>query len=326
MKIVLTDHGFPSIDQERALFAAAGHELVVAQSKTPAELMPLCRDADALLVQWATISRELIATLARCKVIVRYGIGVDSVDLQAAGERGIPVCNVPDYCIDEVADHTLALALALARQIPQTDAAVRAGTWKIMPPSPFAAFRDTTFATAGFGRIARAVLARAKGFGFKLAAYDPFVDDARFAAAGVRRLGAAEVLREAGILSLHLPLTDETKHFLNRDSLSTMRRDAIIVNTARGALIDTVALAAALTARTVGAAGLDVYETEPLPADHPLRVAPGALLTSHTAWYSAGSVPELQRKSAEAVLAGLRGGALANVVNARFFPVTPRTP
>jgi D-3-phosphoglycerate dehydrogenase len=302
MKIVLTDHGFPSIEQERALFAAAGHELVVAQCKTPAELIPFCRDADALLVQWATISRELIATLDRCKVIVRYGIGVDSVDLAAAGARRIPVCNVPDYCIDEVADHALALALALARQVPQTDAAVRAGTWKIMPPAPFAAFRDLTFATAGFGRIARAVLARAQVFGFKLAAYDPFVDDATFAAAGVRKLAAAELLREAGILSLHLPLTDETKHFLNRTSLATMRRDAVIVNTARGG------------------AGLDVYETEPLPSDHPLRLAPNTLLTSHTAWYSAGSVPELQRKSAEAVLAGLRGGPLAHVVNQRFFP------
>ena len=323
MKIVITDYSFPAIDQERALFAAAGHELVVAQCRTSAELIPFCRDADALLVQWATIGRELIATLDRCKVIVRYGIGVDSVDLQAAGERRISVCNVPDYCIDEVADHALALALSLARQIPQTDAAMRAGTWKIMPPSPFAAFRDLTFATAGFGRIARAVLARAKVFGFKLAAYDPFVDDATFAAAGVRKLGAAELLREAGILSLHLPLTTETKHFLNATSLATMRKDALVVNTARGGLIDTVALAAALQAGAIGGAGLDVFETEPLPGDHPLRHAPNTVLTSHTAWYSAASVPELQRKCAETVVAALGGGPLANVVNRRFFPATP---
>lgn len=326
MKIVITDHGFPSIEQEQRLFAAAGHELVVTQCKTPAELIAACRDADALLVQWAAITREVIASLERCKVIMRYGIGVDSVDLKAAGERRIPVCNVPDYCIDEVADHTLGLALALARQIPQTDAAVRNGTWKIVPPSPFPAFRATTFATAGFGRIARAVLARAQVFGFKLAAYDPFVDDAAFVAAGVRKLDAPELLREAGILSLHLPLTDQTRHFLNRESLATMRKDATIVNTARGGLIDTVALAAALTARSLGGAGLDVFETEPLPADHPLRQAPNVLLTSHTAWYSGGSVPELQRKSAEAVLKGLQGGpvdALANVVNLRYFPVNP---
>jgi len=323
MKIVITDHGFPSIEQERTLFAAAGHELVVAQCKVPAELIAFCRDADALLVQWAVIDRSLIAALDRCKVIVRYGIGVDSVDLQAAGERRIPVCNVPDYCIDEVADHALALALSLGRQIPQTDAVVRQGAWKITPPTPFGAFRDTLFATAGFGRIARAVLARAKAFGFRLGAYDPFVDAAAFAAAGVRRLEAAELLREAGILSLHLPLVEQTKHFLNRDSLATMRKDAIIVNTARGGLIDTHALAEALTQRTLGGAGLDVFETEPLPADHPIRQSPNVLLTSHTAWYSGGSVPELQRRSAEAVLQGLRGGTLANVVNQRYFPVIP---
>jgi D-3-phosphoglycerate dehydrogenase len=324
MKIVITDHGFPSIEQERVLFAAAGHELVVAQCKQPADLITFCRDADALLVQWAVIDRGLITALERCKVIVRYGIGVDSVDLQAAGERRIPVCNVPDYCIDEVADHALALALSLGRQIPQTDAVVRQGTWKITPPAPFGAFRDTLFATAGFGRIARAVLARAQAFGFQLGAYDPYVDAATFAAAGVRRLDAAELLREAGILSLHLPLVDQTKHFLNRASLATMRKDAIIVNTARGGLIDTVALAESLTQRTLGGAGLDVFETEPLPADHPIRQAPNVLLTSHTAWYSGGSVPELQRRSAEAVVQGLRGGAaLANVVNQCFFPVTP---
>lgn len=320
MKIVITDSGFPSVDQERHLFESAGHELVVAQRKTSSELIPFCRDADALLVQWATIDRDLIDSLKACKVIVRYGIGVDSVDLRAAGERGIPVCNVPDYCIDEVADHAVALALSLSRQIPQTDAAVRNNVWKITPPTPFLAYRDQTFATAGFGRIARAVLSRAKGFGFKLAAYDPFVGDSAFAAAGVRKLELAELLRESCILSLHLPLTDQTKHFLRRESLATMRHDSIIVNTARGGLIDSAALAAALTAGTISAAGLDVFETEPLPTDHPLRQAPNVTLTSHTAWYSEGSVPALQRRSAELVLRGLQGNGLTNIVNQHFLP------
>lgn len=314
MKIVLTDYGFAHIDQERQLFAAAGHELVVPQTRDPQAILAAARDADALLAQWAPINREVIAGLARCRVIVRYGIGVDNVDLGAAGERGIPVSNIPDYCIDEVADHSLALALALARQVPQTDAALRQGTWKITPPAPFPAFRDTMFATAGFGRIARAVLARAQVFGFQLAAYDPYVDAAQFAAAGVRKLEPADLLRQAGILSLHLPLTDQTRHFLNATTLATLRSDAIVVNTARGGLIDTVALASALHARKIGGAGLDVFESEPLPPDHPLRQAPNTLLTSHTAWYSGGSVPVLQRKAAEAVLSGLQGRPV-NVVN-----------
>lgn len=319
MKIVLTDHGFASIEQEQRLFSAAGYTLVVVQSKDPAVLIEACRDADALLVQWAPITPEVIASLKHCKIIVRYGIGVDNVDLQAAGARGIPVCNIPDYCIDEVADHSLSLALALARQVPQTDAATRGGTWKILPPSPFPAFRSTTFATAGFGRIARAVLERARVFGFKLAAYDPFVPAAAFAEAGVRSLSISELWSEAGIISLHLPLTAETKHLVNRTTLGQLRRDAVIVNTARGGLIDTVALAEALHEGKLAGAGLDVFEVEPLPADHPLRRSPNTLLTSHTAWYSGGSVPELQRKAAEAVLRGVKGEKLTHVVNAAYL-------
>lgn len=319
MKVVLTDHGFASIEQEKSLLAAAGCELVVLQSKDPEKLALACADADALLVQWAPINAAVIAALRHCKVIVRYGIGVDNVDLKAAGARGIPVCNVPDYCIAEVADHALALALSLARQIPQTDAAVRSGTWKIIPPSPFPSFRSTTFATAGFGRIARAVLERARGFGFRLAAYDPFVPANAFAEAGVRRLELDALWRESGIVSLHLPLNPETRHMVGEASLSRMRNDAIVINTARGGLIDTRALARALVDKRIAGAGLDVFETEPLEADHPLRQAPNVLLTSHTAWYSAGSVPELQRKSAEAVVRAIRGEALVNVVNTSFL-------
>lgn len=323
MKVILTDHGFASIEQEQRMIAAAGGDLVVLQSKDPARLAAACADADALLVQWAPITAEVIAALRHCKVIVRYGIGVDNVDLKAAGARGIPVCNVPDYCIDEVADHALSLALSLARQVPQTDAAVRGGTWKILPPSPFPSFRSTTFATAGFGRIARAVLERARPFGFKLAAYDPFVPASAFAAAGVRPLDLDALWGEAGILSLHLPLTPDTRHLVGASSLARMRRDAIVVNTARGGLIDTVALAGALDGKRIAGAGLDVFETEPLEPDHPLRRAPNVILTSHTAWYSGGSVPELQRKSAEAIVRALRGEPLSHVVNANLLPPTP---
>jgi D-3-phosphoglycerate dehydrogenase / 2-oxoglutarate reductase len=266
-------------------------------------------------VQLVPITSAVIDSLKHCKVIVRYGIGVDSVDIKAAAAKGIAVCNVPDYCINEVADHSLALALSLARQVPQTDNSVRNGIWKIIPPQPFPAFSNTVFATAGLGRIARAVLERAKPFGFKLAAYDPFVDDHVFASAGIRRLSQEELFQQAGIISLHLPLTPETKHFVNREQLKKMSVSSIIVNTARGGLIDSLALAEALSAGTIAGAGLDVFEAEPLPNDHPLRQSPNALLTSHTAWYSGGSVPDLQRKVAEEIVRGLRGEPLKNVVN-----------
>jgi D-3-phosphoglycerate dehydrogenase len=315
MKVIVTDHGFPNVTQEERIVREAGAEFVVAKCKTAEDVIASCRDADALIVQWAPITAEVVAALSKCKVIVRYGIGVDAVDLKAAAARGIPVCNIPDYCLDEVADHSLAMALALARQLPQTNALMRAGTWKIMPPRVFPALREITFATAGYGRIAREVLTRAKAFGFKLAAYDPFVDDATFARDGIRRLSREELFREAGVLSLHLPLTTETKHFVGKEQLAAMRSDAILINTARGGLIDTVALAETLAAGKIHGAGIDVFETEPLAADHPLFSSPNTILTSHTAWYSGGSIPILQKKAGEEVARALRGEPLRNVVN-----------
>ncbi len=315
MNVFITDHGFPHVDREREIITQAGAQLHVAQCKTAEDVIAACGEADALLVQWAPITSDVISHLNQCRIIVRYGIGVDNVDLQAAAAKNIPVCNVPDYCIDEVADHSLALALSLARRLPQTDAAVRQGTWKITPPSSFPASRDTVFATAGFGRIARAVLERAKGFGFQLAAYDPLVPAEIFAALGVRQLQLDELFQEAGILSLHLPLTTETRHFIDGNRLSQMRKDAVLVNTARGGLIDTSALAEALARGGIAGAGLDVFETEPLPGNHPLRDVPNTILTSHTAWYSGGSVPELQRKAAEEIARGLAGLPLSHVVN-----------
>ncbi len=315
MKIVITDHGFPGIVEEQRIVSAAGGTLDVVQCKTAEQVIASCREANALLVQWAPITAEVIDALHRCKVIVRYGIGVDNVDLKAAAARGIAVCNIPDYCLDEVAEHSLALALALARQLPQTDAVVRAGTWKITPPRPFPALRDVTFATAGYGRIARAVLERAKPFGFRLAAYDPFVETTVFDAHGIRRLDRDELFREAGVLSLHLPLTMETRHFVGRTELVAMKPEAIVVNTARGGLIDTVALAEVLAEGRIHGAGIDVFEAEPLPEEHPLRSAPNAILTSHVAWYSSGSIPVLQRKAAQEAVRGARGEQPQNVVN-----------
>jgi D-3-phosphoglycerate dehydrogenase len=312
MKIVITDSGFANINPETATVTGAGIELVSAQCKTAEEVISAAADADGIIVQWAPVTANVINSLNRCKVIVRYGIGVDNVDLAAARQRGIPVCNVPDYCIDEVADHTVALALAHARQLHQIDARTRNGVWKIIPDKPMLSFSEMTFATAGYGRIARAVLDRARAFGFKLAAYDPFV-----APPGdrVAPLSLDELFRQADILSLHVPLTPETKHLVNADRLAQMKPTAIIVNTARGGLIDTAALAQALQAGTVAAAGLDVFESEPLGENHPLRKCPNALLTSHVAWFSEGSVPKLQQMAAQEAVRALKGEPLRNQVN-----------
>lgn len=315
LRAVITDHGFPNLQHEESVLGAAGIALTVAQCKTPAAVIEAARDADALLVQWAPVNAEVIAALTRCRIIVRYGIGVDNVDLAAAKARGIPVCNVPDYGVHEVAEHAVAMALALVRQLPQIDARLRGGTWKITPDRPMPSLRETTFATAGFGRIARNAHAMMRGFGGKRIAYDPFVPADIMAMEGVEKVELEDLFTRADILSLHLPLTAETRHFINAARLAEMKKSAVIVNTARGPLIDTVALAAALQAGAIGGAGIDVFEQEPLPPDHPLRSAPGALLTSHVAWYSESSIPRLQRLAAEELVRGLCGGPLKNHVN-----------
>jgi D-3-phosphoglycerate dehydrogenase len=313
--VLITDHGFADVELERDIFATAGFDLKVGTCKTEADVIDAASGVDALVVQWAPVRARAIESLRHCKVIVRLGIGVDNVDLEAAKARGIPVCNVPDYCIDEVADHAVSLALAMARQLPQIDQRTRSGQWKITPDMAMPAFRSSTFAVAGYGRIGRAVLERARGFGFRLAAYDPFVPAEVMAQAGVAPLTIDELFATADVLSLHLPLNAETRHVVSRHQLARMKRSAVIVNTSRGGLIDTVALAESLASGQLGGAGLDVFESEPLEADHPLRSCKNTLLTSHVAWYSEQSVPLLRRLAAEECVRALTGQPLKNQVN-----------
>jgi D-3-phosphoglycerate dehydrogenase len=314
-RVLITDHGFPNLRQQEAIIAAAGAELVVAQCKTPEEVIAVARDADALLVTWAPITAAVVAALPRCKVIVRYGVGFDNVDIAAAKAGGIAVCNVPDYGVREVAEHAVSLALALTRQLPQIDRRLRSGTWKTTPDRPMAALHQLVFATAGFGRIARAAHEMMRGFGGQRIAYDPYVTKESMAAAGVAKVELDQLFAQAEILSLHLPMTPETKHFVSAARLAQMKKTAILVNTARGLLVDTVALAAALQAGKIAGAGLDVYETEPVARDHPLFACANALLTSHVAWYSESSIPRLEQLAAEEIVRGLRGEPLKNQVN-----------
>jgi D-3-phosphoglycerate dehydrogenase len=313
-KVVITDYGFPSVSIERQIIEAAGGELAAFHCKNESDVIAATADADAVIVQWAPITREVIQLLRKCKVIVRYGIGIDNIDLEAARSREIAVCNVPNYCIDEVADHTLALALSLSRQLPAIDRQVRQGVWKIVPPRPMPASRQMNFVTIGCGRIARAVLGRAKECKFALATYDPYLPPGSELSGGIRRLDMDEALSMADILSLHLPLTADTRHLINAATLSKMKPTSILVNTARGGLVDTIALAAALQNGQIAGAGIDVFEHEPLGDDHPLKQCANALLTSHVSWYSELSVPELQRLAAEEAARAICGGQLENRV------------
>ncbi len=319
--VAYTDYVFPDVSGERVLLAQAGAELLENQSRSEDDVIAGCADAEALIVQLAPVTARVIEALPRCRMMVRLGIGYDNIDVPAAEARGIAVCNVPDYCTGEVADHTLALALALVRELSPIDARVRAGEWKLSPVRQLPALDRLTFGTIGFGRIAQAVLHRAKAFGCRLVASDPFVPAEVFAAQGVERVELDDLCQQADILSLHAPYTPETHHLLNAARLAQLKSGAIVVNCARGALIDTPALARALHAGRPAYAGLDVFEDEPLPLDHPLRSCPNALLTSHVAWLSDTSGPRLQRLATEEVCRYLRGQPLRCPINdaARAF-------
>lgn len=300
--MVVTDWGFPSLQQEEEIFAEKGITLEAHQCKTEEEVAGIVADADVVMAQWAPVKAKAIAAMTCCRGIVRYGIGLDNIDLHAAKERGIPVRNVPDYCLHEVADHTMALLLALQRQIAHVQLLVRSGTWSITPPQKLPPLRHSTLGLLGFGRIARLVARRAQSFGMTVAAFDPYADDALFSGFGTTRVELPELFSSSDILSLHAPLTGETHHVVNTANLALMKPHALIVNTGRGGLINTDDLVHALQQRKIAGAGLDVLETEPIEDGHPLLVMGQVIITSHNAWYSGASVGELQRLAALAAV------------------------
>ena len=312
--VIITDSGFPDNNPEKEILENMDCSVTNIQCKDESQLRSQVNKADALIVQLAPITRSVIESMNHCKVIVRYGIGVDNIDLVAAKEKAIPVCNVPDYCIEEVSDHTVALALAALRQIKETDQQVRKGDWRIMLPRPVSIFSNLSFCVAGFGRIAKEVAQRAIGLRFRVKAYDPFVDPAVIKAAGVEPVSLDQLLQDADVLSLHLPLNADTFHFINKASIKKMKQCSLIVNTSRGGLIDSTALAEALNNKEIWGAALDVFEEEPLALNHILYQVPGVILSSHVAWYSIQSILAFQRKAAEEALRALKGEPLLNRV------------
>jgi D-3-phosphoglycerate dehydrogenase len=313
-KVVVTDYAFPDLSIEQAVLADC--ELAGRQCKTEVDLLDLCKDADAVITQFARVNANVIAGMARSRVIVRYGIGVDNVDLEAARGRGIPVCNVPDYCIDEVADHTLALILALTRQVVTHTNHLRSGKWGLVGPlANMKALTQLTVGVVGFGRIGREVVRRLAAFKCAIRVFDPFVPAEEIRKAGVQPASLDEVLRAADILTLHCPSTPQTRKIINRDSLAQMKRGAILINVGRGDLADVPALTAALQSGQLGAAALDVFDPEPIPADHPVLKMPNVLLSPHIASASPTAVHKLRTTAAELALRAVRGQPLPNIVN-----------
>ena len=314
-KVVVTDYTFPALEAEARAAETAGATFESRQCRNADEVVAAVRDADIAVVQFAPLTAAAIAGLRSGAAVIRYGIGYDNVDVEAARHRGIPVGYVPDYCTEEVADHTVALILAQLRKLARLDASVRDGRWAaVAVAEPIKPYRETTIGFLGLGQIGRAVLERLRPSGFAFVVSDPMLDGAGAAALGVTLLDPESLVAAADVLTLHALLTAATRAFVNTERLSRMRPGAIVINTARGALVDEGAVAAAATAGQIGGAALDVFSAEPLAADSPLRSAPGVLLTPHAAWYSTGAITRLQTLVAADIAAHLDGRPLRKPV------------
>jgi D-3-phosphoglycerate dehydrogenase len=316
-KVLVTDHTFGPLDIEQRILGPLGAVLNAQQCRTAEQLLPLVADADAVLTQFSPVNAQVIAAMKNVRAIVRYGIGVDNVDLEAAKERGIPVCNVPDYCIDEVADHTLAFILALTRQVIPNCARIRGGQWSLaVSLAEMKTLKDLTVGVVGFGRIGREVVRRLLPFRGAIHVFDPAVNPKEIESAGASALPSLdELLPRSDILTLHCPSTAQTRRMLGAERLAKLKRGSILVNLSRGDLVDTQALVAVLQSGHLAAAALDVCDPEPIPPDHPLLQMPNVIVSSHVASASARAVRTLRETAAGLVARRLRGEALPNVVN-----------
>lgn len=311
-KVVITDSYHPTLDAEKEELQEIDADLILEQCKTEGEIIEATRDADAVMVQHAKISRAVIRHLERCKIIARYGVGFDNVDVEAATERGIMVSNVPDYCIDEVSSHAIALLMACSRKVVQLSNSVKASQWTYMVAEPVYRMSGQTLGIIGIGRIGSAAARKGLGLGLEVQIYDPYVFetdlDAKF-------VDFHPLLRTSDFISIHAPLTNETYHMFGESEFEKMKKSAFLVNTARGPIVDKAALYEALKTGEIAGAGVDVMEQEPPSLDDPLLKLDNFIITPHTAWYSEDAQRLLQRETARAVAAVLKGGKPRSLVN-----------
>jgi D-3-phosphoglycerate dehydrogenase / 2-oxoglutarate reductase len=305
--IAVTDSPFPSLDPARAALARVEPELRMAASASADDILAVARDADAILVTYARLPGELLRKLTRCKAIGRFGLGVDNIDIAAAAELGITVTYVPDYCMHEVSDHAMALLLALARKIPLSNRLVQAGRWEMPAVVPIHRLTGRVLGLVGFGNIPRALAPKAKAFGLTVVTHDPFVPSEVPAAAGVEAVSFERLLAISDFVSVHAPLTTSTRGLFNADAVRKMKKGAMLINTARGPLVEEAALVAALDAGHLAGAALDVVEVEPLARDSRLLGRDNLILTPHTGFYSVEALDELQTKCASDVARVLCG-------------------
>jgi D-3-phosphoglycerate dehydrogenase / 2-oxoglutarate reductase len=305
--IAVTDSVFPSLDPAKAALAKLNPTFLMSKSANADDILAVAKDADAILVTYAKLTRDILTQLTQCKAIGRFGLGVDNIDLPAAKEKGIAVNYVPDYCIREVSDHAMALLLALIRKIPLSNKLVQSGRWEMPAVVPIRRIEGTVLGLVGFGNIPRLVAPKAQAFGIKVIAYDPYAKPDVFKAANVTSVDFDPLLKTSDYISVHAPLLPATRGMMNADAFGKMKKGAYLVNTARGPLIDEPALIAALDSGQIGGAGLDVVATEPLAKDSKLLGRDNVIISPHTGFYSIEALNELQTKCAADVARVLSG-------------------
>ena len=313
-KVVITDYVWESLEVEKTILQGLA-TLVPMQTKGPAEFLSQAADCDALLNTYAgPITADSIAKMPNCKIIARYGIGVDTIDLEAATAAGIIVTNNPTYCLEEVAEDAMALLLASARKIAFFDRMVRNERWEVPPGKPIFRLAGSTIGLVGFGNISRLVAVRAAAFGMRVLFSDPFVPDGKFSNLGTK-VELDQLLRESDFVSLHPPLTAQTRKMINADAFSKMKTTAYLINCSRGPVVDTDALVKALDEKQIAGCALDTTDPEPLPYPHPLRNRENVIINPHAAWYSEQAMAGLQSGAPNEVRRVLSGEWPINVVN-----------
>ena len=314
-KVLITDYVWPSTDPEREVLEAAGIELVVAPDTSVGTLADLATDVDAIMFCFAQVTGQVLESATNCKIAARYGIGVDNVDIPKATELGIVVTNVPDYCMDEVTDHALGMILALNRRLVPHNRSVLSGGWDTVALNqPMHRTRGATLGIVGFGRIGRSLADKAVGFGMHILTYDPLIKPGT-PLDGVTAVSFDDLLKESDFISLHVPLIPSTENLISASQLAKMKPGSILINCARGGLIDEEALAVALQTGHIAGAGLDVVEPTPPDPNSALLSQENVIITPHTAFFSQASTLELERRTAAEVVRVLNGETPENLIN-----------
>jgi D-3-phosphoglycerate dehydrogenase len=311
-KVVITDCDHGSIEEEKEEFSRIGAELILAQVQEEKDLIRVCKDADGLVNQYALLTRRVLENLPKCKVISRYGVGLDPVDIKAATDLGIIVANVPDYCMDEVSNQTISMLLGLIRKITFFDQKVKSGQWDFRQGRPLYRLKGKTMGLVGSGRIGLVLAKKIAAFDVKVIAFDPYLEKAP---EGIELTDFDTVLKESDFISIHCPLNDSTRHLIGEKAFKKMEKKPLLINTSRGPIIDEKALIQALRQGLISGAGLDVLEKEPPDSQSPLLKMENVILSPHIGFYSEESISELKRRTAKNVADVLTGRWPKSVVN-----------